>query len=248
MVVLVALSAALYAAILIPFKVGIPFIPGFTELRPANVIPIVCSLLFGPAAAWGSAFGNLIGDFFGTLGPGSFFGFFGNFLYGYIPYKLWQRFTFGWTGSKREVALYLLVTLIASMACGVVIGWGVDALGLVPFAALGNIIFLNNFVVSAILGPFLLKTLYRRLSKWGLTYQEIMEERDLTSSRLSNLGIVLLFLGVFSGLLLGNLLSIGLYKSGILGFGFGKGGKGEIGITIGLLPSIILIFLGSLLL
>ena len=57
MVVLCVLSAALYAAILIPFKV-IPLIPGVTELRPGNAIPVVCSFLFGPAAGWGSAIGN----------------------------------------------------------------------------------------------------------------------------------------------------------------------------------------------
>ena len=88
MVVLTVLTAGLFAAILIPFK-GIPLIPGLTELRPANVIPVVCGLLFGPAGAWGAAFGNLIGDFFGTLGIGSFFGFWGNFLAAYLPYKLW---------------------------------------------------------------------------------------------------------------------------------------------------------------
>jgi len=51
-------------------------IPGVTELRPANAIPVVCSFLFGPAAAWGSAIGNMIGDFFGGVGPGDIFGFF----------------------------------------------------------------------------------------------------------------------------------------------------------------------------
>src|SRR2546425_690372 len=85
MVVLTAICAALYAAILIPFKV-VPLIPGITEFRPANAVPVVCSFLFGPAAAWGSAFGNLIGDFFGGLGPGDFFGFWANFLYGLVPY------------------------------------------------------------------------------------------------------------------------------------------------------------------
>src|SRR5580704_14117373 len=59
MVVLCAISAALYAAVLVPFKV-VPLIPGVTELRPANAIPVVCSFLFGPAAAWGSAIGNMI--------------------------------------------------------------------------------------------------------------------------------------------------------------------------------------------
>jgi len=54
MVVLTAISAALYAAILIPFKV-VALIPGITEFRPANAVPVVCSFLFGPAAAWGSA-------------------------------------------------------------------------------------------------------------------------------------------------------------------------------------------------
>ena len=58
MVVLCAISAALYAAVLVPFKV-VPLIPGVTELRPANAIPVVCSFLFGPAAAWGSAIGNI---------------------------------------------------------------------------------------------------------------------------------------------------------------------------------------------
>ena len=61
MVVLTALTASVFAAVLIPMK-GIPIIPGSTELRPAAVIPVVFGILFGPAGAWGSAFGNLIGD------------------------------------------------------------------------------------------------------------------------------------------------------------------------------------------
>src|SRR5207302_9313845 len=64
MIVFTAISAALYASILIPFKV-MPIIPGVTEFRPANAVPVICSLLFGPAGAWGSAIGNLIGDLFG---------------------------------------------------------------------------------------------------------------------------------------------------------------------------------------
>src|ERR1700675_2341079 len=88
MVVLTAMSASLYAAILIPFKV-LPIIPGVTELRPANAVPGVCSLLFGPAAAWGAAIGNVTGDFFAGIGPGHLCGFVGNLLYGLIPYKAW---------------------------------------------------------------------------------------------------------------------------------------------------------------
>ena len=86
MVVLVALCAGLYAALLIPFK-GFVLIPGVTEFRPASALPVVMGLLFGPAGAWGSAIGNLIGDFFGSLGVGSLFGFFGNFIFAYVPIR-----------------------------------------------------------------------------------------------------------------------------------------------------------------
>lgn len=89
MVVLVAQIAALYAAVCIPFKLAV-IVPGITEVRPGAVVPVVCGFLFGPAAAWGSAFGNLIADFFGTLGPGSLFGFAANFLYAYVAYRVWK--------------------------------------------------------------------------------------------------------------------------------------------------------------
>ena len=45
------------------------------------------------SAAWGAAFGNLIGDFFGGLGPGDLFGFLANLLYGLVPYAVWEAVT-----------------------------------------------------------------------------------------------------------------------------------------------------------
>jgi energy-coupling factor transporter ATP-binding protein EcfA2 len=181
MVVLVALTAALYAALLVPFK-SIPIIPGITELRPANVVPIVCSLLFGPAAAWGSAIGNLIGDFFGTLGPGSLFGFAGNFLLGYLPYQLWRLLAPGQVPSGRP-GLWLVffeVCLIPAVACGVVIAWGVDLLGLVPFKVLAPFITINNTLAAFVLGAILLPLLYPRAERWRLVYWEIMPAEELT--------------------------------------------------------------------
>src|SRR5882672_8313412 len=134
MVVLTAICAALYAAILIPFKV-VPLIPGITEFRPANAVPVVCSFLFGPAAAWGAAFGNLIGDFFGGLGPGDFFGFFANLFYGLVPYLLWESLTDAEPvpqqasafalGTTRVADLRILfVIALAATLCAAVVGWG----------------------------------------------------------------------------------------------------------------------------
>ena len=179
LLVLSAQIAAIYAAVLIPFKVGIPIIPGFVELRPANVIPIVSSLLFGPAAAWGAGIGNVIGDCFGTLGPASLFGFLGNFLYGYVPYLLWGNL--GWLSSGREPMMrswrqgveYVIVCACASMVCAATIGWGVELLGLLPFWLLFPAIFLNNLVMATLLGPPLLLFLYPRVKQWNLYYGDL---------------------------------------------------------------------------
>src|SRR5262245_10160248 len=149
MVVLTAISAALYAAILIPFKV-VPLIPGITEFRPANAVPVVCSFLFGPAAAWGSAFGNLIGDFFGGLGPGDLFGFFGNLLYGLVPYLVWEAVTDAPPLPQRPAALagLLAVIALAAMVCATVVGWGLNLLGFHLFTVLGTLVLMNDLVVA----------------------------------------------------------------------------------------------------
>jgi len=179
LLVLSAQIAAIYAAILIPFKVGIPLIPGFSELRPANAIPLVASLLFGPAAAWGAGIGNVIGDCFGTLGPASLFGFLGNFFYGYVPYLLWGNM--GVLSSRKDPVVqswqqgleFVVVCFVASMICAGVIGWGVDWLGFLPFAVLTPAVFFNNMVMGLLLGPPLLLFLYPRVKAWGLRYQDL---------------------------------------------------------------------------
>ena len=203
MVVLVALTAGVYAAVLIPFK-PIPLVPGITEIRPANVLPIVLSLLFGPAGAWGSAFGNLIGDFFGTLGPGSIFGFIGNFLYGYVPYRLWRALfpNDAPTGSPGQIPQYLLVTIVAGAACSVSISFGLELLGIVPFHIVGSIIFLNNALIASVLGPPLLPVLYRLAKSWGLLYEQVMEPEDTASGALAPVGGIVVTVGSTGGVAL----------------------------------------------
>ena len=180
LIVLVAQTAAVYAAILIPFKMGIPLIPGYSELRPANAIPVVASLLFGPVAAWGAAFGNLIGDCFGTLGPGSLFGFLGNFCYGYVPYLLWGRLGPLSSGAEpeprsvRQTLELAVICFIASAISASVVAWGVDLLGLLPFRILAPAIFINNFLMGILLAPPLLLFLYPRVKRWGLLYKDIV--------------------------------------------------------------------------
>jgi energy-coupling factor transport system substrate-specific component len=253
MVVLVALSAAIYAAVLIPFK-GIPLIPGFTEVRPANVFPFVFGLLFGPAGAWGAAIGNLIGDFFGTLGPGSIAGFVGNFFLGFLPYKMWGSFFRRGenmetnVNSGKKLVVYFAVTILASVVCAVWIAWANDLLGNVPFAALGSIITVNNAVAGLVLGPFLLLVLYPRVKKWGLLWTEIMRPDEVPAARLQTLGNILMWVGGIGALVLGLALGLGLYQQGLAAAGFASGGAGGLGIGLGLIPFLVLIVAASFML
>ena len=47
------LSAVVFFAIALPFRSLFNLLPGVTEIRPANMVPVVFGIPFGPAAAWG---------------------------------------------------------------------------------------------------------------------------------------------------------------------------------------------------
>jgi energy-coupling factor transport system substrate-specific component len=254
MIILVALSAAIYAAFLIVFKGGIPIVPGITEVRPANVFPPVFGLLFGPAGAWGSAIGNLIGDIFGgTMGVGSIFGFFGNFFLGFIPYKMWGA-CFGLVkkddmslkmNSWKKVAAFEIVALVAAAACAIVIAWYLDLAGIVPFAFLGITITVNNFAAAIILGPILVGLFYPRIQRWGLLWTDIMDEADVAKGFSINLGSILMTVGALGGLIVGILVAIGAAGQQLYGF---VGESGQVAVWLAVLPFLVLICIASFML
>jgi energy-coupling factor transport system substrate-specific component len=218
MVVLCAISAALYAAVLVPFKV-VPLIPGVTELRPANAIPVVCSFLFGPAAGWGSAIGNMIGDFFGGVGPGDIFGFFANLLYGYIPYKAWNVIARGEspiTRSPGAIAKYIAACLAASVLCADIVGWGDNLLGLRPFSILGNVIVFNNMASALVLSPLILSAVYPRVQRGRMLYTDMMPEFKERRWSVRAFGLAMLVAGEAGAWLMGNLVSTGYWAPAFL--------------------------------
>jgi energy-coupling factor transport system substrate-specific component len=187
MIILVAVCAAIYGAALVAFKTAIPVIPGITEVRVANIFPMVFGMIFGPAGAWGTAIGNLIGDTFGgTLGPGSMAGFIGNFLLGYLPYTMWTTF-FPFVERSREWksdrwrcwVSYFLIAFISSAACAVIISVAVDALGIVPYTVLTKIVTINNTFASWI-GILLFISVYGiTQQELGLFWADVMDESDI---------------------------------------------------------------------
>ena len=210
MVVLTAMCASFYAAVLIPFMV-VPIIPGVTQFRPANALPVVCSFLFGPAAAWGAAIGNVIGDFFAGLGPGDFFGFAGNFLYAWAPYRLWRAFDAGDPVPATVGGWVRFVGVVAAAAslCASTVGFGLQMLGFVPFAVLANVILVNNLVTTLVLAPLLLAVLYPRVRRVRLLYSDVMGARPPLSVTRRALGVTLAFAGTVVAFGGGNLVAAG---------------------------------------
>lgn len=246
MIVLTAITAALYAAVLIPFKV-VPLIPGITEFRPANAVPIVCSFLFGPAGAWGAAFGNLIGDFFGGLGPGDLFGFLGNLGYGFVPYAVWRAVTDAppIPDTRARFAGLVAVIALASLLCATVVAWGLHWLGFHPFTVLGPIVFVNNLVAAAVLAPLLLLVLHPRIARARLLYRDVCPPRPPASRMRRAAGLVLVVAGTVGAFGAGQLIAAGRWLPPWAVLESASGGA-EVGL--GLAPLLVLVALGCALL
>ena len=190
MIVLIGLCAALYAAVFFMFS-WIPIIPGLTQFRPAASLPVVFSVFFGPVAAWGTAFGNVLGDLIsGTISPGSLFGIAGNFIYGYAPYRVLRAYA---RPEETPIGALLFAIFLASVLCAEIIALGVQAAGLAPFSFLANVILLNNIVMSLILAPLLIRGLQGRIRGMKMGYMQTLEAAQISRPLFGKAGAVFLF-------------------------------------------------------
>lgn len=217
MIVLTALCAAIYAAVLIPFQ-SIPIIPGHVSFRVAGVLPIALGLMFGPAGAWGAAIGNLIGDFFGTLSPGAIGGFFANFFTGFVAYKLWSVLSPAndldvSLNSFKKLVRYEIIAVLKAFGTVVILTWWVCLLlRLAPPHAYASAVLISNLVAPVIGGPFVLKILQPRIRKWGLLWTEIMKPEEVSRGFMPGVGLLLMVIGSLGG---GAALFWSLFGSGL---------------------------------
>lgn len=154
------LSAVVFFAIALPFRSLFTLLPGVTEIRPANMVPLVFGIQFGPAAAWGISIGNLISDI--LSGSNAFVcvtGFVVNFFYTYIPYKLWYTLRLGKEPihpvrlyTVLEIVKYILVVFIDSLVTTVSLSLIFEAAGFQSFFSSFPLLFFNNFDFAVILG------------------------------------------------------------------------------------------------
>ncbi|MEM1619037.1 MAG: QueT transporter family protein [Desulfurococcaceae archaeon] len=175
-----ALCAAVYGGALAATG-GIPIIPGFTWVRPANALAPLFGILFGIPGALGTAIGNFIADALaGYLSVGSIGGFIGNFIIAYVPYKLMKDHTF--RTPRSIIEFYIWGVLISSVWCSIYISWWLDALepviGLprpLVWGWFAPFVIFNNAFITAILTPILGYILYPPIKARGLYWADRIE-------------------------------------------------------------------------
>jgi energy-coupling factor transport system substrate-specific component len=123
------------------------------------------------------------------------------------------------------------------------IGWGINLLGFVPFSVLGVLIFVNNFLVAAVLTPLLLFVLYPRVKRGRLLYKDILRSSQTAPRLRRRFGLALAFPTVAAGMLVGYLLSTGALEIEFLTAIDANSSTGALKIGIGLLPVVILLLI-----
>lgn len=149
----------IYLMFSLPFRQIATLIPG-TEIRPANMLPPVLGILFGAQAAWGTAIGNLIGDMvYGQTTLMFIPGFITNFLYSYLPYKMWYGLKLGQreitppnvntlSGLLKFIYIIFLDSALTTGALTLIF----EIAGLKPASSSVWLLFFNNFNFAILLG------------------------------------------------------------------------------------------------
>lgn len=161
------ISAAVFFAVSLPFKYLFSLVPGVTEIRPANVVPPVLGILFGLPAALGISVGNLISD---ILGGSNLFvcatGFIANFLYAYLPYRMWYtefnpkgKVTPPNLSSMKDVIKFILIIFINSLLVTILLMLIFETAGFGSSGENAPLLFFNNFDFAVILGVPMLSIL-----------------------------------------------------------------------------------------
>jgi energy-coupling factor transport system substrate-specific component len=251
MIAITVLCAGIYMLFLLPTK-SIAIIPGITEIRPASLLPVIFGLLFGPAGAWGSAIGNLGGDLFGTFSAGSIFGFIGNFLYAYIPYKLWYHLNHKHgqdrsptINSPWKLARFGITAFISSAACAVTIAWGISLLEMASFQTLAAVIALNNIVTTLFLGPIILPLMYSFAKKNKLLWTDIMHPNDISRPSSDKVHPLMVISGSIGGLISGMAAGCLITGQGVSCWEPSAAGAGSITVALIVLPFLVILFYGS---
>jgi energy-coupling factor transport system substrate-specific component len=175
----ILITALFYVLLLVPFNQYEVVLAGIS-LRPAAILPVICGIFWGPAAAWGLCAGNVAGDLTGSWSLMSIAGGITNFLYPYISYRLWHRLM-----RDREIRMdpYLLaclwvVTFIVTTACMLFLAGCGTIFFDRPFESKFYSYFINSIFWAMIGGPILFRLLYEPAVRNKFVYGDQWADRN----------------------------------------------------------------------
>ena len=177
---LIAANALVYALLRIPFN-QLQWVVAGIPVRPAAAIPVVCGILFGPAAAWGLGIGNIAGDFFGSWSQMSIVGFFINMAYPYLAYRLWHSLV-----KRREAYLdqymmfsFWFVTIVVTFMSMFLLAAAGTIFFNRPFESTFIGYYTSSILPAMLAGALLLYALYAWAVKRDLVYGKKWDEKTM---------------------------------------------------------------------
>ena len=176
--ILIAVSACMYALVLIPFN-QVSWVLLGIAIRPAAALPVVLGILWGPAAAWGLGIGNIAGDLFGSWSLLSIFGFLVNVIYPYLSYLLWHRLMKG-HGIRSDffgLSRYLFVTVVITFICTLLLALSGTIFFARPFWSKFISYFGNNIIWALTLGTAIFWLVIGDAVRKGLIYGREWDKR-----------------------------------------------------------------------
>ncbi len=176
--ILIAVSAFIYALVLIPFN-QVNWVISGISIRPAAALPVVLGILWGPAAAWGLGIGNIAGDLFGSWSLMSIFGFLINVIYPYFSYLLWHHVMKGHEIRTDffSVSRFLGVTFVTTLVCTVLLALLGTIFFARPFLSKFISYFGNNIIWSLTLGTVIFWLVIEKAVRNGFIYGREWEQR-----------------------------------------------------------------------
>lgn len=150
-------STVIFALLNIVFKY-LQFLPNYADFRISAVYPVMAGLFFGPWGALGCAVGNLISDFFGTFNCESWLGMMANFLFAWLPYRLWhtimpfENHKVQFVSSTKTLVKYTLIASFSTMASMAFLASSCELLGVFNFSDFFRPVFLCNLYFALFVG------------------------------------------------------------------------------------------------
>lgn len=176
---LIAVNALVYALLLIPFN-RINWVIAGIPVRPAAAIPVVCGILFGPAAAWGLGIGNIAGDFFGSWSLMSIAGFLINMAYPYIAYRIWHVLIKTREEGVDQFMLFSFwfVTIVTTFLCMFLLAAAGTLFFYRPFESKFIGYYTNSILLAMLAGALLFYVLYPWVVRRDLVYGRKWDEKS----------------------------------------------------------------------